>query len=209
MGISSLRRLHLERNIPVTRVFFNTTLSVKNCFDNNGIYTVLYSIYIQYKKTDTGTIPSVVIFVLDKLKEIHALQTLRKWANVICVIGNNVCMIASSYEMKRSGTLHFSIGDDLLGRFKIIFGGKEGISLRPNVYHTILICISNHAFLICFKYKCHIINILLTSLARYVQRNIGPRSFFTNLALRARSVQKRPRSDISLYRLRVRLIKSY
>ena len=74
-----------------------------------------------------------------------------------------MCMIASSYEMKRSGTLHFSIGDDLLGRFKIIFGGKEGISLRPNVYHTILICISNHAFLICFKYKCHIINILACS----------------------------------------------
>ena len=38
-------------------------------------------------------------------------------------------------------------------------------------------------------YKCHIINFLLTSLARYVQRNIGPRSFCTNLALRAGSVQ--------------------
>jgi hypothetical protein len=48
-------------------------------------------------------------------------------------------------------------------------------------------------------YKCHIINFLLTSLARYVQRNIGPRSFCTNLALRARSVQKSPRSDIALY----------
>ena len=58
-------------------------------------------------------------------------------------------------------------------------------------------------------YKCHIINFLLTSLARYVQRNIGPRSFCTNLALRVRSVQKRPRSDISLYRPRVRLIRSY
>jgi hypothetical protein len=30
--------------------------------------------------------------------------------------------------------------------------------------------------------------------------NIGPRSFCTNLALQARSVQKRPRSDISLYK---------
>jgi hypothetical protein len=30
---------------------------------------------------------------------------------------------------------------------------------------TLLICISNHAFLVCFKYKCHIINFLLTSLA--------------------------------------------
>ena len=46
---------------------------------------------------------------------------------------------------------------------------------------TLLICISNHAFLVCFKYKCHIINFLLTSLAQYVHRNIGPRSFFTNL----------------------------
>jgi hypothetical protein len=55
-------------------------------------------------------------------------------------------------------------------------------------------------------YKCHIINFLLTSFARYVQRNIGPQSFRTNVALRARSVQKRPRSDISLYRPRARLI---
>ena len=45
--------------------------------------------------------------------------------------------------------------------------------------------------------------------SQYVQRNIGPRSFCTKLALRARSVQKSPRSDISLYRPRVRLIRSY
>jgi hypothetical protein len=38
-------------------------------------------------------------------------------------------------------------------------------------------------------YKCNIINFLLTSLTRYVQRNIGPRSFCKNLAL-----QKRPPS---------------
>jgi hypothetical protein len=55
---------------------------------------------------------------------------------------------------------------------------------------TLLKCITNHAFLVCFKYKCHIINFLLTSLARSLQKNIGPRSFCTNLALRARSVQK-------------------
>ena len=82
----------------------------------------------------------------------------------------------------------------------MVFGGKEGIhSLVFFVFFyqmctTLLICISNHAFLVCFKYKClykcYIINFLLTSLARYVQRNIGPRSFCTNLALRARSVQK-------------------
>jgi hypothetical protein len=47
-------------------------------------------------------------------------------------------------------------------------------------------------------YKSHIINFLLTSLALSLQTNIGPRIFCTNLALRARSVQKRPRPDISL-----------
>jgi hypothetical protein len=54
--------------------------------------------------------------------------------------------------------------------------------------------ISKHVFLVCFginAYKCHIINFLLTSLARYVERNIGPRSFCTNIALRARSAQKK------------------
>jgi hypothetical protein len=61
--------------------------------------------------------------------------------------------------------------------------------LQPNVYHATM-CISNHAFLVCFEYKCHIINFLLTSLAWYVQRNIGPQSFCTNLPLRARSRQK-------------------
>ena len=45
-------------------------------------------------------------------------------------------------------------------------------------------------FLVCFKYKCNIVKIFLTSLARSVQRNTRPRSFSTNLALRARSVQK-------------------
>jgi hypothetical protein len=74
----------------------------------------------------------------------------------------------------------------------MIFSGKEGhigifCFLLPNVYHATN---SNHAFLVCFKYRCHIINFLLTLLAWYVQRNIGPRSFCINLALRARSVQK-------------------
>ena len=41
----------------------------------------------------------------------------------------------------------------------------------------------------------HIINFLLTSSSRYVQRDIEPQSFCTNIALRARSVQKIPRSD--------------
>jgi hypothetical protein len=48
----------------------------------------------------------------------------------------------------------------------------------------------------------------MSSLARYVQKNIGPQSFCKNHALRPRSVQKRPQSDISLYRPRVRLIRS-
>ena len=39
-----------------------------------------------------------------------------------------------------------------------------------------------HEFLVSSinAYKCYIVNFLLTSLARYVQRNIGPRSFCTN-----------------------------
>jgi hypothetical protein len=41
------------------------------------------------------------------------------------------------------------------------------------------------------------LNFLSTSLAVYVQKNIGARSFCTKLALRAWSVQKRPWSDIS------------
>jgi hypothetical protein len=85
--------------------------------------------------------------------------------------------------------------------------------LRENVYHT-----TNMHFKSCMHflfvssinaYKCHIIKFLLTLLARYVQRNIGPRPFCTTLPLRARSVQQRPRSDISLYRPRVRLIRNY
>jgi hypothetical protein len=64
----------------------------------------------------------------------------------------------------------------------MVFSGKEGITLVFFVFFdqictTLLIFISNHAFFVCFKYKCHIINFLLTSLARYVQRNIQPRSF--------------------------------
>jgi hypothetical protein len=100
----------------------------------------------------------------------------------------------------------------------MVFSGKEGniaifCFLRPNVHHATNIYafqIMHFLFVSSINaYKCHIINFLLTSLARHVQTNIGPRSFCTNLALRARSVQKRPRSDISLYRPRVRLIRSY
>ena len=52
---------------------------------------------------------------------------------------------------------------------------------------------------------------LLFNLAcsRSVQRNNRPRSFCSNLALRALSVQKRARSDLSLYRSRVWLIRSH
>ena len=98
----------------------------------------------------------------------------------------------------------------------MILSGKEGITLIFFVFFdqmctTLLICISNHVFLAFFSStnanKCHIINFLLTSLARNAQRNIGSRSFCTNLVLRARSVQRRPGSNISLYRPRVQLIK--
>jgi hypothetical protein len=59
---------------------------------------------------------------------------------------------------------------------------------------TLQMCISNHAFLVCFKYKCLSMpykNFLLTSLAWSLQRNIGPWSLCTNLALRAWSVEKK------------------
>ena len=46
-------------------------------------------------------------------------------------------------------------------------------------------------------------------LGLYILRNIGPLSFCTNFALQAQAVQKRPRSDISLYRARVHLVRSY
>jgi hypothetical protein len=66
----------------------------------------------------------------------------------------------------------------------MIFSGKEGITMIFFVFFdqmctacTLLICISNHDFLGVFSSinanKCHIINFLLTSLARYAQRNIG------------------------------------
>ena len=62
---------------------------------------------------------------------------------------------------------------------------KEYIGIRPNVYHATNII--NLACLVC-SINCGML-----------QRNIWPRSFCTNLALRARSVQKRPiKNNISL-----------
>ena len=53
-------------------------------------------------------------------------------------------------------------------------------------------------------------NKLFINLACLVfKRNIGPRSFCDKPPPTARSVQKRPRSDISLQRPRARLIRSY
>ena len=95
----------------------------------------------------------------------------------------------------------------------MVFCGKEGITLaffvffdQMHVYHATNMHFLNHDFLGVFSSinanKCHIINYLLTSLARYAQRNIGSRSFCTNLVL-----QKRPGSVISLYTPHVRLIR--
>jgi hypothetical protein len=54
----------------------------------------------------------------------------------------------------------------------MVFIGKEGIHCHwyflfysTKCVTTLLIYISNHVFLVCYKYKCHIINFLLTSLA--------------------------------------------
>ncbi len=91
------------------------------------------------------------------------------------------------------------------------YSGKEGIYwyflfLRPSVYHaTNAFQIIHFLFVSSINALNHIINFLLPSLVRSVQRNIGHPSFCAKLALRARSVQKRLRSDISLYRPRVLL----
>ena len=83
--------------------------------------------------------------------------------------------------------------------------------MRPVLIHNILCLFQfrNCLFVSVLNAKRHIINFLLTSLARSVQGIIGPRPFRTDLALRARSVPKTPRSDIFLYRPRARLIRSY
>ena len=52
----------------------------------------------------------------------------------------------------------------------MVFSGKEGIHWYFFVFFdqmctTLLICISNHAFLVCLKYKCHINNKLFINLA--------------------------------------------
>ena len=54
--------------------------------------------------------------------------------------------------------------------------------------------------------ECHIINYLLTDLARAVPGNIGPRSFSYGPRC-ARSVLPRPRANIPQYGLRARLVR--
>ena len=55
---------------------------------------------------------------------------------------------------------------------------------------------------------CHIINYLLTELARAVPGNIGPRSFSYGPSA-ARSVLSRPRANIPQYGPRARLVRGY
>ena len=56
--------------------------------------------------------------------------------------------------------------------------------------------------------ECHIINYLLTELARAVPGNIGPRSFLYGPRC-ARSVLSRPRANIPQYGPRARLVRGY
>ena len=56
--------------------------------------------------------------------------------------------------------------------------------------------------------ECHIINYLLTELARAVPGNIGPRSFLYGPSA-ARSVLSRPRANIPQYGPRARLVRGY
>ena len=56
--------------------------------------------------------------------------------------------------------------------------------------------------------ECHIINYLLTELARAVLGNIGPRSFLYGPRC-ARSVLSQPRANIPQYGPRARLVRGY
>ena len=56
--------------------------------------------------------------------------------------------------------------------------------------------------------ECHIINYLLTELARAVSGNIGPRSFLYGPSA-ARSVLSRPRANIPLRRARSGVIRRF
>ena len=56
--------------------------------------------------------------------------------------------------------------------------------------------------------ECHIINYLLTELARAVPGNIDPRSFLYGPRC-ARSVLSRPRANIPQYGPRARLVRGY
>ena len=56
--------------------------------------------------------------------------------------------------------------------------------------------------------ECHIINYLLTEVARAVPGNIGPRSF-SYVPRCARSVLSRPRANIPQYGPRARLVRGY
>ena len=56
--------------------------------------------------------------------------------------------------------------------------------------------------------ECHIINYLLTELARAVPGDIGPRSFLYGLSA-ARSVPSRPQANIPQYGPRAWLVRGY
>ena len=56
--------------------------------------------------------------------------------------------------------------------------------------------------------ECHIINYLLTELARALPGNIGPWSFSYELSA-ARSILSQPRANIPQYGPRARLVRGY
>jgi hypothetical protein len=81
--------------------------------------------------------------------------------------------------------------------------GKEGniaifCFLRSNVYHATNMHFKSSIYSVCFEYKCHIINFLLTSLAWSLQRNIGPSPFLYRPIPWGEVCTKRPRFDTSL-----------
>ena len=67
---------------------------------------------------------------------------------------------------------------------------------------------SNQKCILLTETECHIINYLLTELARAVPGNIGPRSFLYGPRC-ARSVLSQPRANIPQYGPRARLVRGY
>ena len=89
-----------------------------------------------------------------------------------------------------------------LKRLKFFRNFKDGWRRRT------FLCASHRKCILLSETECHIINYLLTELARAVPGNIGPQSFLHGPRC-ARSVLSRPRANIPQYGPRARLVRGY